>query len=55
MQLMDLSGKPVCNKTVQLNGSLLNTSINTANLSTGIYLLVVQYGDKKETQRIIKQ
>ena len=55
IQLLDLSGKPVLNKSLLLNGVLLSTTINVAGLNSGIYLLVIKYGDKKETQRIVKQ
>ena len=55
IQLQDISGKIIRQKTVQLNNSLLSTSMNVEDLGKGIYLLVVQYGDNKETQKIIKQ
>ena len=55
IQLLDISGKAVGNKTVVLNGSPISTSLHMADLSNGMYILVVQYGSKKETQSIIKQ
>jgi hypothetical protein len=55
IQLQDISGKLIRQKTVQLNNTLLSTSINVEDLGKGIYLVVVQYGDTKETQKIIKQ
>jgi hypothetical protein len=55
IQLRDISGKLIRQKTVQLNNTLLSTSMNMEDLGKGLYMLVVQYGDIKETQKIIKQ
>lgn len=55
IQIQDISGKLIRQKTVQLNNALLSTTINVEDLAKGVYLLVVQYGDTKETQKIIKR
>lgn len=52
--IQDISGRTLKEETIQLNNSLFSTSINTTGLSKGIYLLVLSYGDKKETKKFIK-
>ena len=54
IRLLDLSGKAVYNKTIALHGSVISISVNMADLSSGVYMLMLQCGGKKETQRIIK-
>lgn len=55
VQLQDISGKLVRQKTVQLTNSVLSTTINIEDLSKGIYVLLVQYDNHKEVQKIVKQ
>lgn len=55
IQIQDISGKLIRQKSVQLNNALLSTSINVEDLSKGTYILVVQYGDTREIQKIVKQ
>ena len=54
LQVQDISGRILKEQTIQLNNSLFSTSINTTDLSKGIYLLVLRHGDEKETKKFIK-
>jgi len=54
LQIQDISGRVLKEETIQLNNSLFSTSINTNDLSKGIYLLVLRHGNKKETKKFIK-
>ncbi len=55
IQIQDISGKLIRQKSVQLNNAMLSTSVNVEDLSKGTYILVVQYGDSKEVHKIVKQ
>jgi aminopeptidase YwaD len=51
LSLIDINGKEVLNKTVQ-NPKLIE-SIPVANLSKGIYLVVLNVGDKRITKKVV--
>jgi hypothetical protein len=51
LSLIDINGKEVLNNTVQ-NPKLIE-SISVANLSKGIYLGVLNVGDKRITKKVI--
>jgi len=55
IRLQDMAGKLIRQKTVQLNNALLSATMNMEDLGGGIYMLVIEYGGKKEVQKIIKQ
>jgi hypothetical protein len=51
LSLIDINGKEVLSKTVQ-NPKLIE-SIPVANLSKGIYLVVLNVGDKRITKKVV--
>ncbi len=55
IEIQDMLGKIVKQKSVQLNNSLFATAINVAGMKAGVYLLVIKHGAIKEVKRFIKQ
>ncbi len=54
LQIQDISGRILKEQTIRLSNAAFSTSITTADLSKGIYVLVLRSGDEKETKKFIK-
>ena len=51
--IYDLRGRSVYNKSFESNGAVFNKEIDLNSLSSGVYILNVSSGSKKEARRII--
>lgn len=51
--IYDLRGRSVYNKSFESNGTVFNKEIDLNSLSSGVYILNVSSGDKKEAKRIV--
>jgi hypothetical protein len=55
ISLVDITGRSVYNNNIVTNGGLLNTSINTADLKSGIYIMQIQSGNQVLNHKIVKE
>ncbi|MCG1035108.1 S8 family serine peptidase [Polaribacter sargassicola] len=53
ISLFDLQGRKIINSVYKSSGSVFNKEISTQNISSGVYLLSIQEGNKKATKKII--
>lgn len=55
ISITDITGRQVYNNNIVTNGGLLNTSINTSDLKSGIYIMQIQAGSQVVNQKIVKE
>lgn len=55
ISVTDITGRMVYNNNINTNGGLLNTTINTSELKSGIYIMQIQAGSQVVNQKIVKE
>jgi hypothetical protein len=55
MEIIIADAKGTCVKKLQLKAGITETSVNTADLSAGVYFISFQSNTSKNTQQFIKQ
>jgi subtilisin-like proprotein convertase family protein len=53
ISLFDLQGRKISTSVNKVNSSIFTKEIDTKNVSSGVYLLSIQQGNKKATKKII--
>lgn len=55
IKIMDMTGRILSNKNIDVNAQTISTTIDVAGLQPGIYQLIFQQADKKEIKQFVKQ
>ena len=55
MQLIDISGRLIIERTISPNGNIrINEQLDISNLTSGIYFISIQNGDKNHVEKLVR-
>ncbi|MEP6674480.1 MAG: T9SS type A sorting domain-containing protein [Ferruginibacter sp.] len=55
LRILDIAGRVLQEQKIQLNGTVISTSMNVTGLQQGTYQLEIIYSDRKEVKQFIRQ